>query len=293
MSKVFVIAGQDGQSSTTLQTALEIADALALTPKVYAYGHAYFSGAEYYNPRLAGAARQKILACLNDELTAILSELQRPDVAHEAVWSKRLHEHALPCAASEGYSMMIKGIEGAESPEPEDWQLIRHTKVPLMLLTANPLARGRLVLMAVDLDATSEDKKLLNRLVLERGRHLANALNLPLHLACVVRVPQVLRELDITTPHEILIAAHEKHRDTLSQFDLPTEQIHLVTGDPAQCLYQLSSSLKAKYLVIGARQREGIFGATIGSTAEQLIHKVRCNLLILPPDPQWLGPCHD
>ncbi|QYK05885.1 universal stress protein [Shewanella zhangzhouensis] len=293
MSKVFVIVGQDGQSTAALQTALEIADAMALTPKVYAYGHAYFSGAEYYNPRLAGAARQRLLECLHDELETALATLQRQDVAYEAVWSKRLHEHALPQAASEGYSLMIKGIEGAESPEPEDWQLIRHTKVPLMLLTANPLARGRLVLMAVDLDATSADKQLLNRLVLEQGQHLASALNLPLHLACVVRVPRVLRELDIITPHEILIAAHEKHRDTLAQFGLPPEQVHLVVGDPAQCLYQLSSSLKAQYLVMGARQREGIFGASIGSTAEQLVHKLRCNLLILPPDAQWLGPYHD
>lgn len=288
MDRAFVVAQPKDAKTDTLKDGLEIASALGMKPKVLAYCHAYFSGAEYYNPRLAGAAKQELLKQRQGEVAAHLDALGHSDIQHETLWSKTVHEHAVEAASKGGFSLMVKGIDGAEAPEPSDWHLIRNTRVPLMLLTENPLARGRCVLMAVDLGAESEDKQLLNRLVLSQGQKLAEALGLPLHLACVVRVPTILRDMDLVTPQEILKAAHDRYQDTLAQTGLPAEQIHLVTGDPELCLYQLSSSLKAKYLVIGARKRQGLFGAMIGSTAEAIVHRVRCNLLILPPDEQWL-----
>ncbi|AZQ09270.1 universal stress protein [Shewanella khirikhana] len=288
MDKAFVVAQCQEGKTDTLKDGLALAAALNMAPKVYAYTHAYFSGAEYYNPRLAGAAKQTLTQQRHDEVAAHLGELGQGDTPLETLWCKRLHEHAIDCAAKEGYSLIIKGIEGAEAPEPNDWHLIRHTRTPLMLLTNNPLARGRCVLMAVDLGAQSEDKQLLNRLVLSHGKQLAEAQGLPLHLACVVRVPTILRDMDLVAPQEILKAAHDKYQHILQQTGLLAEQIHLVTGSPELCLYQLSSSLKVKYLVLGARKREGLFGAMIGSTAEAIVHRVRCNLLILPPDEQWL-----
>ncbi|MBT1444246.1 universal stress protein [Shewanella sp. JM162201] len=288
MEKVFIIAQHPGSKTDTVTEGLALARALDAAPALVSYDYAYFAGDEYYNPRLAAAARQALLEQRRQALVNKLAEQGESTLQPEARWSKTPHQDAIDASSSGGFSLLIKGIDDAEAPAPTDWHLIRHTRTPLMLLTNNPLARGRCVLMAVDLDASSEDKQLLNQLVLAHGRRLAAALSLPLHLACVIRVPTILRDMDLVTPHEILKAAHEKHSETLKSLGLPAEQIHLVTGEPELCLYQLSSSLKAKYLVLGARKREGLFGTVIGSTAEALVHRVRCNLLILPPDPQWL-----
>lgn len=288
MEKAFVVAQPCEGKTDTLKEGLALAGALGMVAKVFAYTHTEFAGAEHYNPRLAAAAKQDLIQERHEGVTAQLNALGRTDTELETLWSKTIDEHAIEGAAKGGFSLMIKGIDGAEAPEPCDWHLIRNTRVPLMLLTDNPLARGRCVLMAVDLGAQSEDKQLLNRLVLSHGKKLADALDLPLHLACVVHVPTLLRDMDLVTPSEILKSAHDKFEPVLAQTGLPPEQIHLVTGDPELCLYQLSASQKAKYLVIGARKHHGLFGAMIGSTAEALAHKARCNLLILPPDDQWL-----
>lgn len=178
--------------------------------------------------------------------------------------------------------MIIKGIDNKEHYLPIDWHLIRHTQVPLMLLCDNPLNKANTILMAVDLDASNPQKKSLNDLVVEQAKMLANATGAELHLAHVIRVPPILRDMDVINIHEVIESAHQKHADKLKVLGLAPENIHLIAGDPELCLFELSCRLKSRYLVIGARQRQGLLGYVLGNTAEAILSRMRSNVLVVP-----------
>jgi nucleotide-binding universal stress UspA family protein len=153
-----------------------------------------------------------------------------------------------------------------------------------MLLSDNPIKKASSILMAVDLDAKSQQKQRLNQLVLQHGRQLAEASGAKLHLAHIIRVPKVIRDLEVLNLHEMVKSAWRRHQTLLELTGLPKEQIHIIAGDPDLCLYQLSCRLKSDYLVIGARQRQGLMGRVIGNTAEQILRRVRSNVLVIPTD---------
>lgn len=284
MGKLFIIEQHEDAQTDAIAKGLEVAELLGKQPQVFAYCYEYFSGDEYYSQRLAGAAQQRLMKEKQAEVSAHLKALNAEDVPLHIIWSKYLYEHVSNHAARYGFDMVVKTVHKSEHFLPTDWHLIRSTKVPLMLLSDNPIKKASCILMAVDLDAKSEQKQRLNRLVLQHGRELAEATGAKLHLAHIIRVPKVIRDLEVLNLHEMVKSAWRRHQTMLELTGLPKEQIHIIAGDPDLCLYQLSCRLKSDYLVIGARQRQGLMGRIIGNTAEQILRQIRSNVLVIPSD---------
>lgn len=282
MNKVFIVAQHGDASTDTITEGIKLATMLKKQAEVFAYCYEYFAGFEYYNPRLAGIAQQAIMKHREDEVREQLDRNDANAVPLHLVWSKSLYEHVCHHSARHGFDLIIKGIHHKDHYLPTDWHLIRHTKVPLMLLCDNPLNKANTILMAVDLDASSPQKQLLNELVLEQGKLLAHATGAQLHLAHVIRVPKILRDMDVINIEEITDSAHQKHAEKLKALGLAAENIHLIAGDPELCLFELSCRLKSRYLVIGARQRQGLLGYVLGNTAEAILSRMRSNVLVVP-----------
>lgn len=282
MSKVFIVAQQGNAHTDTISEGMKLANVLNKQAEVFAYCYEYFSGAEYYNPRLAAVAQQALMKRREEEVREQLKHIDASEIPLHLVWSKSLYEHACHHSARHGFDMIIKGIDNKEHYLPIDWHLIRHTQVPLMLLCDNPLNKANTILMAVDLDASNPQKQSLNDFVVEQAKMLANATGAELHLAHVIRVPPILRDMDVINIHEVTESAHQKHADKLKALGLAPENIHLIAGDPELCLFELSCRLKSRYLVIGARQRQGLLGYVLGNTAEAILSRMRSNVLVVP-----------
>ncbi|WP_394147423.1 universal stress protein [Shewanella atlantica] len=290
MDKVFIISQKEEAHTDAIAAGVELAKAMDKQAEVFAYNFEYFSGAEYYSPRLGAAAQQKIMKDRAGKIEEELKALKAEDVPVHTVWSKDLHEHACHHSIRHGFDLMVKAIHHADHYLPVDWNLIRHVKIPLMLLTDNPLHRGNAVLIAVDLGSDNHLKQQLNQAVISHGRALAKASGSKLHLAFVIRVPRVLRDMDLINTSTLVKDAYQEHQEQISKLNMDPDCVHIIAGDPDICLYELSCRLKARYLVLGARQRQGVLGYVIGNMAESILSRIRSNVLIIPADDQLLAP---
>ncbi|MFQ6370819.1 universal stress protein [Shewanella sp. YIC-542] len=278
MGKLFIVEPHESANTDVITKGLQLAKQLGKDPEIFAYCYEYFSG----DPIIYEEAKQQLQQKKQQELTARLNQLQAGDVPLHVVWSKYLAEHASQYAANEGFELIVKGIHSSEHMLPTDWQLLRTTKVPVMLLTQNPLQHGSSVLMALDLDTDDKHKQQLNQQVLQHARMLADASEGTLHLAYILRVPRIIRDLEVLNLQQLVKDAYQRHQLILAQIGLPKEQVHIVCGDPDLCLYQLACRLKSDYLVMGARQRQGLMGWMLGNTAENILQRSRSNVLVIP-----------
>lgn len=288
MDKVFIISQKAEQQADAIETGIALARALEKEAEVFAYSYESFAGKEYYNPRLGAAAKVALMNQRSEEIAAKLKALKAEDVAVHSVWTKDLFEHACHHSIRHGFDLMVKAVHHKTHYLPMDWQLIRHVRIPLMMLCDNPLLRARSVLMAVDLGSDNPIKQKLNQCVIQHGRQLAEALDCQLHLAYIIRVPKILRDMDLIDTRTLVKDAYHRYQPQLDEIGLHQEHVHFLAGDPDLCLYELSCRLKAAYLVMGARQRKGLMGMVIGNTAEAMLTRIRSNVLIIPADDQLL-----
>ncbi|MDF0533950.1 universal stress protein [Shewanella sp. A32] len=278
MGKLFIVEPHESTHTDVISKGLQLAKLLGKSPEIFAYCYEYFYGDRV----IYEEAKQQLQEHKRQQLTERLKQLDASDVPLHVVWSKYLYEHVTEYAANEGFDLVVKGIHPSEHMLPTDWQLLRTTKVPVMLLTQNPLQHGSSVLMALDLDTENPQKQQLNQQVLHHARELATATGGELHLAYVLRVPRLIRDLEVLNVQQLIKDAYRRHQLTLEEMGLPKEQIHIICGEPDLCLYQLACRLKSDYLVMGARQRQGLMGWMLGNTAEQILQRIRSDVLVIP-----------
>src|SRR5690606_41962165 len=66
-------------------------------------------------------------------------------------------------------------------------------------------------------------------------------------------------------------------------FDVPEKQTHLMAGEPAQVLPAMARKLRADVMVMGAVSRRGLERLFIGSTAERILDRLPCDVLVVKP----------
>ncbi|MCC4832486.1 universal stress protein [Shewanella sp. 10N.7] len=294
MDKLYIIAQKNQQQANAVSAGIELAKKMNLQPEIAAYSYESFSGDAYYNPRIAADVRQQILATqkleLEQQLSDIAADMTPTDmhfntsfkIPFNITWCKDLAEHACQQAKPQQYAMMLKAIHESDYFLPADWQLIRHTKVPLMLLTHNLLTKAGTILMAVDLGSNKPVKKALNQAVINQARRLAEVTGHELHLGFVIRIPKILRDMDILNSRVLIKEAYDKHQQAIEQIGIDRDHVHILAGNPDMCLFELSCRLNAEYLVMGAVQRQGIMGRVIGNTAEAILARSRSHILLIP-----------
>lgn len=282
MDKLFIISQKHQQHTNAINEGINLAKQLGLAPEIMSYSYESLSGDAYYNPRIAGVVRERIRAEDTAAVMQQLADLNAENIAFRNIWCKNLAEHVCEYVTPDKYAMIIKSIHESAHFFPMDWQLTRHIKVPLMLLSNHPLQQAETILMAVDLGSNDLNKQALNQEVVDQAKKLAKATGFDLHLGYVIRFPQILRDMDIINTSTLVKEAYQRHNDEMTAIGLDKDHVHILAGDADLCLFELSCRLKSKYLVMGGRQRQGILGFMLGNTAEAILERVRCNVLVVP-----------
>ena len=284
MNKMFIIAQMEQAHIDAVEIGLRLAKQMNKRAEVFAYTYAYLGGADNYQPRLAGLAQKMLMEHRENQLLAQLDSLDAEDVPLHVIWSKYLFEHACHHSARHSFDIMVKAVHHADHYLPTDWQLIRNTKIPLLLLTNNPLHKGGKTLIALDLDTKNPTKKRLNEAVIANGKALAKATGTQLHAAYVLRIPRIIRDMEILDINALVKKAYTEHEQEIADIGLEPDCMHIISGDPELCLFELACRLHCEYFVIGARQRQGLLGRIIGNTAEAILGRMRSNVLVIPAE---------
>ncbi|HEV2285262.1 MAG TPA: universal stress protein [Steroidobacteraceae bacterium] len=172
-----------------------------------------------------------------------------------------------------------------------DWELLRRSPMPVLLVRRAGPYRRPAVLAAVDPDHTYAKPLRLNQQILRLGAHVARALGGTLH-AGYAYVPLPLTAFSDGALSDEKVMSLESHatrtaraklQRTVRTVDVPRSRQHVLDRHPVDAIAQLAARLGSAIVVMGAISRSGASRLLIGNTAERLLDRLGCDLLIVKP----------
>ncbi len=172
-----------------------------------------------------------------------------------------------------------------------DWQLIRVCPAPVLFVkTARPYERAR-ILAAVDPMHAYAKPAQLDADILAVAAGIADAFNGRLHATHVrqMATPFTSGVLMEPVPLPVNVAARQQERirrefDALvARYRLPDRRRHLRAGNAADEIVSLAERIDAGIVVMGAISRSGLKRLFVGSTAERVIDRLNCDVLVVKP----------
>ncbi len=177
-----------------------------------------------------------------------------------------------------------------------DWNLIRSCPAPLLLAKPREWPAQPRILAAVDPDHVGDPAAELDRRILHDAAVLAGLLAGEVHAVHAFFPAALLAAVTGTgaLPFVAGVSAAEvveRERARLgvvlaelaSAQGLPPGHVHLEQGPAAEVLQMLARSLSADVLVMGAVSRSRLQELFVGSTAEQVLDRLPCDVLVVKP----------
>jgi universal stress protein E len=178
-----------------------------------------------------------------------------------------------------------------------DWDLLRFSSVPVLLVKSKAPYRHPVVLAAVDpAHAFAKPAKLDDR-ILQVAASVTRAFRGSLHAVhAYVPMPSDATGAEILNPEatKILKArarAHARARLTplCKKVKVASSCQHLMGEHPINAVPELAQDIGCDIVVMGAVSRSGLKRIFIGNTAEHMLDELRCDVLVVKP-PQFVSP---
>jgi len=215
------------------------------------------------------------------------------DALCEALWGTPFHEVVLARVAATQPDLVVKHSVHHNRVERtlftgSDWHLIRDCPVPLLLVKDPARLTGTRVLACVDPLHAHDKSAALDRQLLRTATMLAGPLGGEVHALHVFSIPApvtVIGDAYIATaaipPPEATVeysgaALHE----LVAEHGLPSDRAHLRVGRPARSILEEASRLGAGIVVMGAVSRRRLDRWLVGNTAEAVLDRLACNVLV-------------
>lgn len=239
--------------------------------------------------RVAPGAREQLLRQRRRNLEDLAAPLRQQGLAVSAdvVWDHPLDAAILKKAAAHDYWLVVKDTHHHNLAQRTlltnvDWHLIRTCPVPLLLVKDRKLAAEPNVLAAVDPVNEHDKPAALDERIYTFAAELARILRGHLHVVHSYATP-----LGAELPPEAVKLIGDEHRAAMRRF-LDTHAAlegrpHLYEGAAHECLQQAAKQHAADFVVMGAVARRGLKRLFIGSTAERVLDRLPCDLVIIKP----------
>jgi universal stress protein E len=211
-------------------------------------------------------------------------------------WDFPRHEAIIRAAAHFGANLIVAADHATVHHLPwllryTDWELLRASPVPV-LLVKNPRAYRRpVILAALDPTHTFGKPALLDSEILRFSATLADALRGAVHAVHgYVPVPADVPATVLTKPRElekILAAAAATALNALGKVAKPLgiarSRLHVVGRHPTDAIEEVATQTECQIIALGSISRSGVDRFLIGNTAEALIDRVQCDVLVVKP----------
>jgi universal stress protein E len=170
-----------------------------------------------------------------------------------------------------------------------DWELIRLTPVPLLLIRKGKPYRRPLTLAAVDPVHAHAKPTRLDERILAAATEFSQGLRGTLHVmhanypSIVGLAAPELGTWSTLTLDELLDQERAAFEEFRTNMRVPRTRAHLVEGNPATQIPRVAKKLGADVVVMGALSRSGLKRVFIGNTAERVLGALDCDVLVVKP----------
>jgi universal stress protein E len=230
------------------------------------------------------------------EAIAARARKHRVEVTTAVEWDYPPHEAIVRRAARIKADLIVAECHPGRHRVPwllhlTDWELLRYSPAPVLLVKSKRLYRHPVVLSAVDPTHSFSKPTRLDDEILDFGATVKSALRGTLHVVhAYIPVPAQTASADLLTADmvERLDAAAKLRARTglervLRRVSIPRARQHLVGRHPIDAIPALARELGSAIVVMGAISRSGLKRVFIGNTAERILDALTCDVLVVKP----------
>ena len=246
----------------------------------------------------ARKTHQRTVAAARVELERVAGSMRAwgATVTTRIIWGTPPYEAILAAAEEWRADLLVVGAHERATLHSRltdtDWQLMRRTRCPLLLVKNAWFNGYRTILAAVDPLHAHDEPFGLDHAVLAGGRCFARAFGSKLR--AVYAYPGGAA-FELASAIEVVPGVfygsenvEELHRravtELATQFGVAPGEIDLIEGSAPQAIADAATQCRAELVVVGAH-RHGSRALAHGSTAELIAGEVSCDVLIVPqPD---------
>ena len=272
--KYLVVMEPDSPHQAALTKAITLADKTNASLTTFAC--AYLSTEEINHYPSRQEAKRLTLHKLGECISSQVISLTKPsvEISTEVTWNSDWASATSHFAKQIDANLIIQSGGDGGIPQRE---LLRSAPCPVLVARTTTHIFGGMILAAVDIQG-DDAHMALNHAVITAALNLAEDTGSTLHLVCA------LDEKEAVASHlgfEYLENTDTQQVITAERFGVPQEQVHIQLGNPHVIISEWVNILAADVLVIGTQARRGIAGKLIGNTAEKMLTKTRCDLLVV------------
>ena len=219
------------------------------------------------------------------------------DVETRVVWGHPLAERMLSSVLAVEPDYVIKDVHEETTIHrilytPLDWQLLRECPVPLMLVREHTGNTPHRILAAVDpLDEHNRPMG-LNDIIVKFSAMLAMQCDAQVDVVHAFDYVPILADAEGAAgwamDTRIYDELRDLHKDALQKlagkYGVPESQLHLLDGRPTTVLAEFADQHQIDLVVMGTIYRSRFERLAMGSTAEDLLDKLNCDVLALKPE---------
>ena len=231
-------------------------------------------------------------------LEAIADPLRRHHikVAVRAAWDFPAYEAIIRRALRIKADLIVAGVHAGRHRLPAlmrltDWELVRLSPVPLLLVKDSRAYRRPAVLAAVDPTHAFAKPLKLDQQILRFGGEVCQKLRGSLHAVhAYARIPGGSFPEEAVTPAVVKTivqdaqrAAQARFERTLKKSRITPAHRYLIGSDPVNAIADAARRSRSAIVVMGAISRSGLKRWLIGNTAERILDDLRCDALIVKP----------
>jgi universal stress protein E len=213
-------------------------------------------------------------------------------------WDYPPHEAIVRRATTTGADLIIAECHKGGRTRPwlihlTDWELLRTSPLPVLLIKNARPYRRPLTLAAVDTSHAHAKPRDLDGGIFGIARDFSKAMRGALHIThanypTIVGLPEMQSTVNrkwATLSYEELKQQERQAFETFrAATDVARPRAHLTDGNPADVIPRVARALGAGIVVMGAVSRSGLPRILIGNTAERILASLPCDVLVVKPD---------
>jgi universal stress protein E len=279
-----------GQLARALGAEIELFHAIATPLYVDGYGP---SSIEL--PAIERNVRARTLAMLEKMAARLRREQIKVTVAAE--WDFPVYEAIVRRATQAKVDLIVADQHAGRHTAAgllhlTDWELLRLSPAPVLLVKTRGTYQNPVVLAAVDPGHTCSKPAKLDQRILVASSTITGALRGTLHaLHAYVPFPfaadpnsMLSQESIERLEGEATAAAQSALERVLRKTKISKTNRHVVGRHPADAIAQTARILHSSIVVMGAVSRSGLKRLFIGNTAERVLDLLSCDVLIVKPE---------
>ena len=284
MTKVLVVLDPDAEKHTALDRITEIDPGADVDFHVALFidGPSMASN--------AGQARSRF-GIRKQWLAELVKPLQDRGycITTEVTGFSKLYESILQTAGEFGADAVFKPYRQHHSLQralipPTDARLIRHSRVPMLLVGRQQRVRHQPVVAALDLSRKDAAHQQLNQRVIEQAELLSSVLRSEVRYVYAHALPPtesmaVGSSQPLMAPHNSPVMTKVHH---IGRLEVEVEHVGYVAGSAAEVITDYAHLIRASAVVIGTVSRSGAAGLLIGNTAESVVELSRSDVFVVP-----------